>query len=91
MIVEINQTMSLWTWLAEGRDVSLALAISAVAVAAIVDVLVRLARARTARRLRIAAAAYAQRELSKEPPQKRNPVPRLSASDTWRLKPAYSE
>jgi|GEM_PF-6230634 len=80
MIFEINQTIGLWTWLAEGPDASLLLAITAVAVAAILDIIVRVARARTARRLRTAAAAYAQRELATHVPLTRSAVLRLSAS-----------
>jgi len=80
MIPDTNQIISLWTRLVDGEEVSLLLAVAAVAMAAIVDVLVRVGRARTARRLRIAAAAYAHRQMAKESPLSRSAVLRLSAA-----------
>ncbi len=79
MISAINEMVGFWTWLVQDTNVSILLAIVAVAVTAIADLLVRFARARTARRLRIAATAYAQREIANHVPLSRSAIVRLSA------------
>jgi len=76
----IDEIIGIWTRLTHGRDPSVLLVTLAVAVTATLDCLVRLSRARTARRLRLAAAAYAEREIAKEPERRLIAASRLSAS-----------
>jgi hypothetical protein len=80
MMPGVDEITELWIQLTQGRNVSLLLATAAVAVTAALDVLQRLGRARTARRLRVAAAAYAEREIAKASQKLRKSTQRLRVS-----------
>jgi hypothetical protein len=80
MIPGVNEITELWIQLTQGRNVSLLLAAAAVAVTATLDVLQRLGRARATRRLRVAAAAYAEREIANASQQLRKSAQRLRVS-----------
>ncbi|HEY2253707.1 MAG TPA: hypothetical protein VGH74_21685 [Planctomycetaceae bacterium] len=80
MMPGVNEITEFWIRLTQGRNVSLLLATAAVALTATVDLLQRLGRARTARRLRVAAAAYAEREIAKASQKLRKPTQRLRVS-----------
>ena len=80
MLYRIDEVAGIWTRITQGKDPSVLLVTAALALTATVDVVVRLTRARTARRLRAAAAAYADREIAREPQRRRVVASRLSAS-----------
>lgn len=75
-----NEITGFWMRLMQGENVSLLLVAAAVAVTAAVDGLLRIGRARTARRLRVAAAAYANREIAQASRQVGNSSTRLRVS-----------
>jgi hypothetical protein len=80
MLFGVDETNELWNWLTQEENLSMLLVFAAVALTASADLVLRIARARTARRLRVAAAAYADREIANECRVRRNPAVRLSAT-----------